>query len=136
MDYRPLEARATMATVLKKMFFADVSWGSSSLKIASLISKLVHEAMKCWPNKPEYEAIGEMLSTFGREDILEAIAVEDSRPMKKGTLRKAMELPSPAIVLKEITQQHKECADAGQKRLEHKPETAPEVHGGDEAPLW
>lgn len=121
MDYRPSEARATMAIALKGMFFPSATWGSSSLKIASLIAKLVHEARKCWPNKPEHEAIGEMLSTFGREDILEAIGVDDTRPMPKGTMKRAMELPAPAVVLKEILESHKDVSYAREGKMEPQP---------------
>jgi hypothetical protein len=116
MDYRPSESRATLATALKNMFFPDQTWGKSSMKIASLICKLVHEAKKCWPHKLDHEAIGEMLSTFRREDLIEAIAMDDTRPMPK-TFKSLLELPSPAKVLKEITEKHKECANEGQERL-------------------
>lgn len=87
MEYRAwinkrIEARSKVVVVMKEYFFKEDKYPSVALKMASWLSKLVHEGKKCWPDMEEWD-VCEWLSKQNSDDLMEMIKNPDDRPRDK-----------------------------------------------------
>ncbi len=138
MEYRAwmnkrVDARSELAVRLKQEFYPDTTYSKVSMQLASLVSKIVFEGQKCWPDEEEFIFLPKLLKSFTREDLIDAVMVDDDRPWTKSntkTMKRAMDLPSAVKVMREIIEKHKDSANAGQRRVGTIPETGKEVPRG------
>lgn len=96
MDWRAeITAGEPIAKMIMNYFYSDSNPSAVSLKAASLLAKLKHEARRYWPELSEVQRL-KKLASFGKEDFVEALSLPDTRPApKKGSI--AAMLPVPEI---------------------------------------
>lgn len=86
MDYRSwinkrIEARSKVVVVMKKYFFPTEQYSKISMKMASWLSKLLHEGKKCWPELEESDVCA-WLEKQPSDALMEMIKHPDDRPEK------------------------------------------------------
>lgn len=91
MDWRKqfreeMEAGAEVVKALKHLFFPQQAYQDVSSRLIKMLGRLKHEARKAQPDMTEIQRM-EWLARFTRQDVEDAMAMPDTRPLpKKGSI--------------------------------------------------